>query len=86
LVKIFQWPCSSTDKQTMCKKIDEVFGLDLLKQEKVAIPKEIKDLVNQREQARKDKQWKLADEIREKIKNKGYQIDDTKDSAIVKKL
>ena len=59
------------------RKIDSVLGLDLLKKEKTVIPSEIKKLVNEREKARSVKNWKKADEIRDKIKKLGYSIDDT---------
>jgi len=67
------------------EKMDKVFGLDLLKQEKIAISKEIKDLAKQREDARKENNWKLADELRNKIKNLGWKVDDTSDGAKLKK-
>ena len=43
----------------------------------ISVPKEISELVRKREDARKNKNWKLADEIRDKIQEKGYGIDDT---------
>ncbi len=63
--------------------MDKVFGLDFDKaEEKPAadIPEldpEIEELVNQRQQARKDKNWKLADEIRGKLNDMGIQLEDT---------
>jgi len=68
------------------KKIDEIFGLDLLKKEKTEIPREIKKLVKERENARNEKNWKKADELREKIKNLGYAVDDTEGGARVRKI
>ena len=68
------------------KKMDEVFGLNLLKKEKIDIPDEVKELVKKREQARKDKKWDVADKLRDKIKKKGYQIDDTDKGAKVSKI
>ena len=38
---------------------------------------EIEELVNQRQQARKDKNWKLADEIRGRLKEMGVTLEDT---------
>ncbi len=67
------------------KKIDEVFGLDLNKEEKIKIPNEIKKLVREREELRKKKNWKKADKIRRKINKLGYSIDDTKEGIVVKK-
>jgi len=67
------------------KKIDEIFGLDLLKQEKIYVPAEIKKLVDGREEARDNKDWKKADEIRNKINKLGYQISDTENGAKITK-
>ncbi len=67
------------------KKMDEVFGLDLLKNEKMKIPDEIEKLVEQRETARKEKDWKKADELREKINKLGYSIDDTENGSKIKR-
>ncbi|HEX2945061.1 MAG TPA: cysteine--tRNA ligase [Clostridia bacterium] len=64
-------------------KMDEVFGLDFAKAagkqapEEPALDPEIEALVNQRQQARKEKNWKLADEIRDKLGSMGYQLEDT---------
>ena len=58
------------------KKIDKVFSLDLLKQERTKIPKPIQELANQRQKARKQKDWKGADELRNKINRLGYEIQD----------
>jgi len=68
------------------KKMDEVFGLKLLEKEKTLIPKEVLELVNQREQARTDKDWDKADKLREEIKKLGYKVDDTEKSSRISKL
>jgi len=68
------------------EKMDQVFGLDLLKKEKIEIPKQIQDLTDQREKARKSNDFKTADKIRQQIKQKGYLIEDTKEGPIIKKL
>jgi len=73
-------------KYQTIKKIDEVFGLDLLKKEKVSVPEKVKNLIKERETARKEINWKLADEIREKIKTIGYSVDDTPKGVVVKEL
>jgi cysteinyl-tRNA synthetase len=67
-------------------KIDEVFGLDLLKKEKASIPAEVQKIAKEREQARQDKDWNQADKLRDKIKKLGYQISDTDDGARITKL
>ncbi len=73
-------------KYRTIKKMDEVFGLDLLKKEEIKIPNEIMEFVEEREKARKSKNWKKSDEIREKIKSLGYWVDDTDKGPVIKKL
>jgi len=68
------------------KKIDEVFGLDLLKQEKVSVSGDVKKLVDEREKARADKDYAKSDKLRDKIQKLGYQISDTSDGAKVSKI
>ncbi|MBU1177416.1 MAG: cysteine--tRNA ligase [Patescibacteria group bacterium] len=67
------------DKLATILDFDKVLGLNLgqIKKEELIIPEEIKDLVKQREQARKDKDWAKSDKIRKEIKEKGFEIKDT---------
>ncbi len=68
------------------EKMDLVFGLDLLKRERVDVPDNVKKLVEEREKARKDKNWKKADEIRDKVGKLGFIIEDSdKGIKIIKK-
>jgi len=67
-------------------KMDEVLGLDLLKEEKISVPKDIQKLIEQREAARNKKDWKLADELRNKITEKGYKVDDASKGSLVKEI
>jgi cysteinyl-tRNA synthetase len=58
-------------------KMDEVFGLDLLKKEKKGkISEQIKKLIKKREQARKNKDFKTADKIRNQLAEKGIILED----------
>lgn len=66
------------------KKIDKIFCFIFAKKEE--IPSKILNLVEEREKARKEKNWKLADEIREKIKKLGYQVEDTLEGPRLKKI
>ncbi len=68
------------------KKMDEVFGLDLLKKEKLKVPEKVKKLVKKREKLRKQNKWKEADKLREKIKSLGFYVDDTPEGAKVRGL
>ena len=67
------------------KEMDRIFGLDLLKKEKTDVPEKIKKMVKEREDARKKKDWKKSDEIRERINSLGWQIDDAPDGARIRK-
>ncbi len=68
---------------TFVKKIDTIFGV-LLHEE--TIPEEIQALVQEREHARTIKNWKEADHLREKLKEKGYTVDDRAQGPIVKRF
>lgn len=76
-------------------KFDKVLGLDMKNaenyllefkhEESEELPEEIKALVEERKQARAEKNWVKSDEIRDRIISLGYRIKDTKDGIIVKK-
>lgn len=59
--------------------------LGLLMKKPDALPKEIQDMVDNRAKARKDKNWKLSDELRDAIKAKGYILEDTAAGQKVRK-
>lgn len=85
----------STKFADLLLKFDEVLGLDMKNAEKYLVkfkqndseelPAEIKKLVEERKNARAEKNWAKSDEIRDKIISLGYSIKDTKDGIIVKK-
>ena len=77
---------SGKAKLALIKGMDTVFGLDLLKRERVSAPAEVKKLINERKKARRDKDWKLSDSLRMKIKKLGYWVDDTSEGPVVKKI
>lgn len=78
------WEMLSSDltakqKYSLLLNFDEVLGLGLakieLKQQEL-IPESIEDLADQRRIARENKDWKLADDLRSRINNLGYEIMD----------
>jgi cysteinyl-tRNA synthetase len=69
---------SDKEKLKLALDFDRVFGLRL-KDARVEIPKEILELAEERLKARKAKDWKRADELREEIKKRGYKIEDAED-------
>jgi cysteinyl-tRNA synthetase len=62
---------------TQMLKFDKVLGVigEIKKEQK--LPKEAKELILKREEARKAKDWKTADEIRQQLKAIGISIEDT---------
>ena len=62
-------------------KIDETINI---KQEE--IPENVKKLLEQRNIARQEKNWALSDELRDKIKELGYNVKDSKDGAKLEKI
>ncbi|MEK6969901.1 MAG: cysteine--tRNA ligase [Nanoarchaeota archaeon] len=79
---------SAEDKYSLLLKFDEVLGLDLskAKKEKLKIPTEVLKLVKERQEARQNKDWKQSDLLREKIKELGYVIGDTKEGYEINKV
>jgi cysteinyl-tRNA synthetase len=72
-------------KYQTINSMDSFFGLDLLKKEELAVPQEIKELADKREKARKDKNWKEADRLRDEIKKKGFLVEDSSQGIKIKK-
>jgi cysteinyl-tRNA synthetase len=76
---------NSNEKLELALNFDKVLGLELDKleepKEKHTIPKEITELLEKRKAAKANKDFKQADEIREEIKRKGYQVIDKKDGV-----
>lgn len=62
---------------TLMMKFDRVLGVigEVGKEEK--LPKEVEELIRRREKAREAKDWKAADEIREKLEAMGVIVEDT---------
>jgi cysteinyl-tRNA synthetase len=77
---------SNQEKYEILLDFDKIFGLNLEKIKRPRVPKEIKELVKIRENYRKRGEFKKADEIREKIKEMGYWIEDTKEGSKIKKI
>jgi cysteinyl-tRNA synthetase len=79
----------SIDIYNLALEFDKFLGLslDAIKPNKVAdiIPQEILDLASKRLQAKADKNYKLADELRAQIISSGYIIADTKDGFNITK-
>jgi len=78
----------SEDKYDLALSFDEVLGLGLNKipNLKAKIPKEIHELLNERDNLRKMGDFENADRIRKEIEAKGYKVEDTKKGSAVKNV
>jgi len=67
---------------------DHIFGLGIKNSltAHTKTPAEILALARSREMLRKEKRWKEADEIREKIEKSGFKIQDTTKGAVIHKI
>lgn len=64
---------------------DSVLGI-LSEPETLELESDLQDLINQREEARKNKNWQLADEIRNTLKERRILIEDTPNGTKWKKI
>jgi len=73
---------AASELKSFFEEIDAV--LALLPAE-VEVEPEVRRLAEERDKARKDKNWKLADEIREKVVQMGYVLEDTPKGVRIKR-
>ena len=72
-------------KLELIKKFDTVFAVDLIKEAtKLDNEEEILSLIEKRNQAKKDKDYELADSIRNDLYNKGIELVDTREGTTYK--
>jgi cysteinyl-tRNA synthetase len=67
---------SENKKYWTALKMDEIFSLDLGKNENKELPQNILDLMEKRKQLRADKKWEEADKIRDEILSLGFEVKD----------
>lgn len=70
----------------LMKKFNTVLGVLSFEQQAQAIPADLQEAFEKRLQARQDKNWKLADELRDFIHQRGYMIEDTPSGPRLKKV
>ena len=82
------WEVVRSDKKSpklakLLLKFDSVMGLKIDEEDKkevnVEIPEEILKLIKERKKARENKNWEESDRLRDIIKEKGYNVKDTKE-------
>lgn len=78
---------SDNEKYGTLLDFDNVLGLDLAEVAPAApveVPEEVQTLLEEREQARKDNDFNKSDELRNKIKELGFTVEDTSEGQTVK--
>lgn len=78
--------CSNSTKIAIIKQYDTVLSLDLLDKKENEIDKDleayIKEMIDKRNLAKKDRNFALADQIRDELKEKGILIKDTREGTV----
>ena len=86
LYDVLKSDLNNTTKLYLTKKFDEVLGLNLCVKEELEIDSEleqyIKNKIEERNIAKKNKDYSLADQIRDELKEKGIMIKDTREGTI----
>ncbi len=87
--EVAKHPKKSKTLAQLLLKFDKILGINIQEQEKnyaEEIPEEIQELLRERKQARQQKDWELSDILRDKIKEKGYIVKDTKEGMNIEKI
>ena len=77
---------SNLDKKATVLDFDKVLGLGFADLKEEIVPEKVMKLVEERERARKGKDWKRSDEIRKRANDLGYNIEDTSSGPKVSKI
>lgn len=84
--EVIKNPNKSKQLAELLKKFDLVLGLKIDEEDKTEeLPQEILELIEQRKQARSNKDWAKSDELRDLISAKGYIVKDSKEGMTVEK-
>ena len=87
--EVIKYPKKSSEIAELLLKFDTVLGIKIDKEEtnkEIEIPEDVLKLVEERKQARKEKNWAESDKLRDLIKEKGYEVKDTKDGMEIIEL
>ncbi len=92
LYDVLKADAAPADKIAAISKIDSVLSLSLISHaEKISetkeepLPAEVVALAEQRQQARKEKNFALADKLRDEITALGYIVEETRQGTVIKK-
>ena len=79
---------NGTTKLELIKSWDTVFSLDLIKEEtkNEELDSYVQEMINKRNEAKKNKDFALADSIRDELLQKGIQLVDTREGTTYKEI
>ena len=82
---------SPQDKKATLLYFDTMLGLSFstlpsLFEHTKNIPEEVQKLVEERETARKEKDWEKADSLRKEIAQKGFVVEDSENGPVIKPI
>ncbi len=85
--EVIKAPVKSKDYSDLLEKFDTVLGFNLkdYEPEETDLPDEVKDLIEKRNEARKNKDWAESDRLRDELINMGYTVKDTPNGTEVSK-
>ncbi len=91
LYDVLKSDANAVTKLALIKEFDRVLGLDLIENAEKSdnteesVPQEVLELAEERKAARKDKNFALADELRDKIASLGYEVRETRQGTVLTK-
>jgi len=93
LYDVLKSKANAATKLALIEEFDKVLGLDLVKKAEAKaspaetgisdIPAEVTELLEKRREARKAKDFALADELRDKIAALGYEVKETRQGTVI---
>jgi len=84
--EVFKYGIPNADKLATILDFDKVLGLKLDKISQDVIPEEVEKLTKERQQARQNKDWAKSDELRDEIKDLGYEVKDIEQGYEINKI
>lgn len=93
LYDVIKSDADSATKLALIEDFDRVLSLNLIANaqkasapEEIELPEEVKALLEERKAARKERNFALADTLRDKIQSLGYSVEETRQGTVVKKI
>ncbi len=84
--KMIKGDYKKEDIKATLLELDKILGLKLSETKTEEIPEEIIKMAEERNEAKRNKNWVESDRLREEINKRGYLVEDTKDDCKIKKI